>query len=159
MWSRKQRPTIARGLSFCCFITTLHPFNGLFSRTTYWVSQHQKGKPSWVLVKQEMMGWQWHQLDHMQIICTSLQTTTPPHNSVFTGQMPFLSPNQRRQNTEGSHFSVVNFCKTHNSGNKCFNYSVFTHKLVIVRGLWVKLYCQRWTTFQGHRRSHTLEKW
>jgi len=21
-----------------------------------------------------MMGWQWHQLDHMQIICTSLQT-------------------------------------------------------------------------------------
>ena len=20
-----------------------------------------------------MMGWQWHQLDHMQIICTSLQ--------------------------------------------------------------------------------------
>jgi len=25
-------------------------------------------------VEQEMMGWQWHQLDHMQIICTSLQT-------------------------------------------------------------------------------------
>jgi len=28
------------------------------------------------------MGWQWHQLDHMQIICTSLQTdnhaSTPP---------------------------------------------------------------------------------
>jgi len=21
-----------------------------------------------------MMGWQWHQLDYMQIICTSLQT-------------------------------------------------------------------------------------
>jgi len=21
-----------------------------------------------------MMGWQWHQLDHVQIICTSLQT-------------------------------------------------------------------------------------
>jgi len=20
------------------------------------------------------MGWQWHQLDHMQVICTSLQT-------------------------------------------------------------------------------------
>jgi len=38
-----------------------------------------------------MMGWQWHQLDHMQIICTSLQTdnhasTSPasfyPTNSV-----------------------------------------------------------------------------
>jgi len=24
-------------------------------------------------MKQEMTGWQWHQLDHMQIICTSLQ--------------------------------------------------------------------------------------
>ena len=46
-------------------------FNGLFSRTT-WVSWHQ-GKPFWILSEQEMMGWQWHQLDHMQIICTSLQ--------------------------------------------------------------------------------------
>jgi len=26
------------------------------------------------LMKQEMMGWQWHQLDHIQIICISLQT-------------------------------------------------------------------------------------
>jgi len=25
-------------------------------------------------MKQEMMGWQWHQLDHTRIICTSLQT-------------------------------------------------------------------------------------
>jgi len=25
-------------------------------------------------MKQEMMGWQWRQLDHMQIIFTSLQT-------------------------------------------------------------------------------------
>ena len=35
---------------------------------------HQKGKPFWILLEQEMMGWQWHQLDHKQIICTSLQT-------------------------------------------------------------------------------------
>jgi len=26
------------------------------------------------LMTQEMTGWHWHQLDHMQIICTSLQT-------------------------------------------------------------------------------------
>jgi len=51
----------------------LCPFNGLFSRTT-WVSRQQKGKPFWILMKQEMMGCQWHELDHMQIICTSLQT-------------------------------------------------------------------------------------
>jgi len=25
-------------------------------------------------MKQEMMGWQWHQQDYMQIICTSLRT-------------------------------------------------------------------------------------
>ena len=51
------------------------PFNGLFSRTT-WVGKHryQKGKPISILLEQEMMGWHWHQLEHMQIICTSLQT-------------------------------------------------------------------------------------
>jgi len=54
-------------------LTLLPPFNGLFSRTIR-VSQHQKGKPFWILLEQEMMGWQWHQLDHTQIICTSLQT-------------------------------------------------------------------------------------
>jgi len=25
-------------------------------------------------MKQETMGWQWHQLDHTQIICTSFET-------------------------------------------------------------------------------------
>jgi len=53
--------------------TTLPPFNGLFSRTT-WVRRHQNGKPFWILLEHETMGWQWHQLDHVQIICTSLQT-------------------------------------------------------------------------------------
>jgi len=54
-------------------LTDTHTFNGLFSRTT-WVRQHQKGKPFWILLKQDMMEWQWHQLDHMQIICTTFQT-------------------------------------------------------------------------------------
>ena len=48
-------------------------FNGLISITT-WVSWHQKGKPFWTLMKQEMMGWQWHQLSHMQTIRISFQT-------------------------------------------------------------------------------------
>jgi len=42
-------------LKNCLFHRLLHPFNGLVFRTT-WVSQHQKGKPFWVLMKQEMMG-------------------------------------------------------------------------------------------------------
>ena len=32
--------------------TTLHPFNGLFSRKN-WVSRHQKGKPFWILLQRE----------------------------------------------------------------------------------------------------------
>ena len=35
--------------------THTHTFNGLFSRTA-WLSWHQKGKPFWILLKQEMMG-------------------------------------------------------------------------------------------------------
>jgi len=31
-------------------------------------------KPISILMKQEVTGWQWHQLNHVQIICTSLQT-------------------------------------------------------------------------------------
>jgi len=51
--------------------TKLYPFNGLFFRTT-WLNRHKKGKPFWILLKQDMTGW--HQPDHMQIICTSLRT-------------------------------------------------------------------------------------
>ena len=34
-----------------------------------------------------MMGWQWHQLNHMQAICTSLQEITTPasHSQIFYG--------------------------------------------------------------------------
>ena len=42
------------------------------------------------------MGWQWHQLDHMQISCISLQTYNHSSTSslnFFTGRMLFLMPN------------------------------------------------------------------
>jgi len=37
---------------------------------TAWLSRYgtRNVKPISILVKQEMMGWQWHQLDHMQTI-------------------------------------------------------------------------------------------
>jgi len=44
-----------------------------------------------------MMQRQWHQLDHMQIICTSHQThknTSTSALSFFRDRMPFLPPNQ-----------------------------------------------------------------
>ena len=52
--------------------------------------------------------WQWYQLGHMQV-CTSVQTdnhaSTPPL-SFFTGQMPFLPPNQQCRSTEGITFTI-----------------------------------------------------
>jgi len=49
------------------------------------------------------MEWQWHQLDHMQIICTSLQSG----NYTSTSSLTFLQagcstlmPNQQHQSTE-----------------------------------------------------------
>jgi len=46
----------------------------------------RKVNPVWILMKQEMMAWQWRQLDHMQIICTSLQTD----NHASTSSVNFL---------------------------------------------------------------------
>ena len=63
----------------------------------------RKVKPIWILLKQATVsgsGISW-------AICKSApcsrQTTTPaPHHSVFTGRMPFLSPNQPCESTEGN---------------------------------------------------------
>jgi len=68
----------------------LHPFNGLFSGTT-WVSRYQKGETSLVLNEARddgVLGWQWHQLEHMQTICTSLQTD----NHTNSPSLNFYSP-------------------------------------------------------------------
>jgi len=67
------------------------------------VSRYQKGKTTLDFIEARDSEWQWHQLGNMQV-CTLLQTdndaSTPPL-SFFTGRMPFLSPNQQRQSTEG----------------------------------------------------------
>jgi len=55
-------------------------------------------------MKQEMMGWQWHQLDHMRIICTALQTDNHANTlslNFFAGWMLFLTRNQQWQSTDG----------------------------------------------------------
>ena len=59
------------------------PFNGFFSRTT-WASWYQKGKTSLNLNEarnDEALGWQWHQLGHMQTNCTLLQTDNHTNTS------------------------------------------------------------------------------
>ena len=66
--------------------TTVQPFYDPLSGTTH-VSRYQKDKPFWILDQADMMGWQWHQLNRMPAICTSLQKITTPatHQSDFYG--------------------------------------------------------------------------
>ena len=87
------------------YTTLLHytRLTALFPGLPRWATT-RKVKPIWILLKQETVsgsGISWS-------ICKSAphtrQITTPaPHHSVFfTGRMPFLSPNQQRQSTEGN---------------------------------------------------------
>ena len=65
-------------------------FNGLFSRTT-WVSWYQKGKTSLDFNETRddgVLGWQWHQLDLMQTVCTSLQTDNHTNTSSLNVYRP-----------------------------------------------------------------------
>jgi len=76
----------------------LHRFNSLFSRTT-WVSRCQKGKISLDLNEARddgVLGWQWHQLDHMQTICTSLQTNNHTNTSSLIFYRPDAFPDPNR---------------------------------------------------------------
>jgi len=57
-------------------------------------------------MKQEMMGWQWHQLDHMQILCTSLETD----NHASTSPLNFYSPDALRD-AQGTVCEVVHTAK------------------------------------------------
>ena len=84
-----------------CATSHTHPFNSPLSGTTR-VSRYEKGKTNLDFTEARDSEWQWHQLGRVQV-CTSLQTdnhaSTPPLK-LFTGRMPFLLPNQQRQNTE-----------------------------------------------------------
>ena len=80
-----------------------HPFNGPFSGTTQ-LSRYQKSKTNLDFTEARDSELQWHQLGRTQV-CTSLQTdnrASTPLLSFFTGRMPFLTPNQQRQGTEGT---------------------------------------------------------
>ena len=81
----------------------LLPFSSLYTRTT-WVSRHQKGKTSLDLNESRdggVLGWQWHQLDRMQTICTSLQTDNHNTSSLNCYRLDALPgrPSQQCQST------------------------------------------------------------
>jgi len=73
------------------------------------VSRYQKGKTNLDFTEARDIEWQWHQPGRMQV-CISLQTDNHgsiPPLSFFTGQMPFLPPNQQHQSTEGNDMICV----------------------------------------------------
>jgi len=72
----------------------LHPFNGLFFGTT-WLSWYQKGETIVDFYEARddgVLGWQLHQLDHMQTICTLLQTDNHTNTSSFKFYRPDALP-------------------------------------------------------------------
>jgi len=70
------------------------------------------GPPGWAGARRELLdfmvqgkinrGRHTVHLDGRHSIQTSNQCTPPPSSIFFTGQMPFLPPNQQRQSTEGN---------------------------------------------------------
>jgi len=63
----------------------------------------RKVKPISILVKQETVSGSGISWNICKFAPHSRQITTPAlHHSVFTGQIPFLPPNQQHQSTEGS---------------------------------------------------------
>jgi len=82
-----------------------------FSGTTWASSFYQKGKTSLDLTEAKddgVLGWQWHQLDHMQTVCTSLQTDNYTNISSlnFTGGLLFLTTRKALKGTSWVKFMI-----------------------------------------------------
>jgi len=72
----------------------------------------RKVKPILILLKQETVSGRsisWAICKSEP--CSGQITTAPHHSSFFTGWMPFLPPNQKRQSTEGTK-AIINKQKT-----------------------------------------------
>ena len=140
------------------WITHTHPFNGPFPGLPGWAGT-RKVKPIWILLKQETVsssGISW-------AICKSAsryrQITMPvPHQSFFTGWMPFLPPNQQRQSTEGTISTWINRSEKHILPNICltclYMYITNVHASMpaIVNG---NTHTRARTRVRAHTHTHT----
>jgi len=117
-------------------LKSTHPFNGPLSGTTQ-VSRYQKGKTNLDFTEARDNEWQWYQLGMCKSAPRSRQITTPaPHHSVFfTGRMPFLSPNQQRQSTEGRQYTKINSLHITITTS-----TMFTTTFTVSRTTWVSQY-------------------
>jgi len=130
----KSKPTLI--FKNCSYITTLlHPFNGLFSRTT-WVSRHRKVNHSGFYWSKRWCGGSginWT-ICRPSAPCSRHITTPSPHHSVFTGRMPFLPPNQQRQSTEGKELLICMHIIVHNTAqNSSDNFPLILQTIIVAQ--------------------------
>jgi len=89
--------TISHFLQAEC--ASCRPTNSVKALYVYLASQHQKSKPFWILLQQEMMRRQWRQLDHKQTICTSLSPDRQPRQYLTTQFLQARCPSCRPTNS------------------------------------------------------------
>jgi len=79
-------------------------------------------------------------------ICTSPQTDNDAstHHSVFTDWMPFLSPNQQRQSTEGKYINIKNCVQL----TQCYEQQMHTSELAKPHPMFYVLYINSCLAFQ-----------
>jgi len=118
-------PTKSSSFYLICILAVTNANNSKAAKPGW--AGTRKVKPIWILKMQEMMRRQWHQLDHMQIICTLLQTGnyTSTLSLIFTGRMLFVTLNQWCQSTDS------NVCLLHET------YTLYAWLLCILYTLFV----------------------
>jgi len=115
-WSKiytSHRTSTKHSLTFrikCYFLwpattTLLQTFYDPLSKTTL-VSRYQKDKPFWILLKQTWWGgsgisWTICNLCKLFALRSRRQPRQHLITQIFTGRMPFLTPNKQHQSTEG----------------------------------------------------------
>ena len=62
----------------------------------------RKVKPIWILLKQEIVSGSGIWAICKSALCSRQKPCQHPTTQFFTGRMPFLSPNQQHQSTEGT---------------------------------------------------------
>jgi len=109
--------------------THTHPFNGPFSGTTR-VSRYQKGKTNLDFTGARDSEWQWHQLGHVQTICTSFQTDNHTNTSSLNFYRPDALPDT--QPTVSKHWR-----------HKHWRHWINSKQYVIVKYKY-EVYCMKW---------------
>ena len=125
-WNVKPFERYHLNTQLCCLTCTEHKksktehrhthtrLTALFPELPRWAGT-RKVKPIWILLKQETVSGSGISGAICKCAPCSRQVTMPaPHRSVFfTRRMPFLPPNQQRENTEGKteHKNTVKYIK------------------------------------------------